>query len=111
LLFAYLPHAADADTQVIKHAFRNGHEFLAGGSDRNAPRAAIKQADAENIFDALDGSGQGGLRCFQESGCGDKAVVFSHSENGMQLAGGQIGDVGAHRFMQKMELKLIMEKY
>jgi hypothetical protein len=72
---------------------------------------ATRRVHAENILNAFDGSGQGRLRRLQESGCSDEAVVFRHSKNGMELTGGQIGDGGAHRFMHKMELKLIMEIY
>ena len=56
LLFANLPHAADADPQVVQHPLCNGHKFLARRSNSNASCAAIEQADAENVFNALDGS-------------------------------------------------------
>src|SRR5215469_5458034 len=62
LFLTDLPHAADADAQVVKHAFRNGYEFLPGRRDRNAPRAAIEKSDAKYILDTLDSSGQSRLR-------------------------------------------------
>ena len=42
LFLADLSHAADADAQVIQHALRNGHKFLARCSDGNASCAAIE---------------------------------------------------------------------
>ena len=93
LFLADLPHAADADAQIVEHALRDGHEFLTRRRYRNAPRAAIEQPDAENILDALDSSGQSGLRSFQKRGCGDEAVILSYGEYRVQLTGSQIGDV------------------
>ena len=62
LFLANLPHAADADPQVVEHPLSNSHKFLARRSNSNASCAAIKQANAENVFNALDGSSQRGLR-------------------------------------------------
>ena len=70
----------------------------------------IEQPDAENILDALDSTGQSGLRSFQECGCGDETAVLRHSEYRVQLASSQSGTfVVACRFMREIELKLITQ--
>jgi hypothetical protein len=94
LLAADLAHAGDADAQVVEHALGDGDEFLAGRRDGDPPRAAVEQPHPEHVLDALDGSRQGRLGGLQNRGGGDEAVVLCHGEDRVQLAGGQIGDVG-----------------
>ena len=81
-----LPHAADADAQVIKHPLRDGNKLPACRGDSDPTRAAIEEPDTYDVFDPLDGSTQGWLRSLYKRGCRNETVVFRDSEHRMQLA-------------------------
>jgi hypothetical protein len=111
LLLADLPHAANADAQVIKHPLRDGNELPACCGDSDPTGAAIEKPDADDVLDPLDGSAQGWLRSLQKRGCSNEAVVFRDSEDRMQLTRCYIRNVVRRhwRFMQKSAFKLITE--
>jgi hypothetical protein len=88
---APLPHAFDADLEVVEQRLCKTDELLSGLCNTHLPGIAGKQLDAQRRFDLLDSSRQRRLRQFQKARRRYETSILGNRQNGVELPRTQAG--------------------